>query len=131
MEQKNKFKNVVVNKLPKSEVEIEAEIIATALDEARNTAIKEMSETLEIPGFRVGHVPENIVVRHIGDMKLLERAAAIVIDAEYGNIISEHNVRAIGMPKITITKLAPGNPMSFKAITAVLPKVELEDYKTI
>jgi len=131
MEQKNKFQNVSVKKLPKSEVEIEAEIIAEGLDNARATAIKQIMETVEVPGFRVGHAPENIVIQNVGEMKIMERAAAIVLNAEYGNIVAEHGIKAIGMPKITITKLAPGNPMGFKAITAVLPEITLENYKEI
>lgn len=128
---KNKFENVKVKKLPKSEVEIEADIIASALTEAREIAIKKAQETLEIPGFRVGHVPANVVIKQVGEMKLLEQAAGIALDAEYGNIISEHGIRAIGMPKITITKLAPGNPLSFKIVTTVLPEISLENYSEI
>lgn len=128
---KNKFENVKIKKLPKSEVEIEADIVASALTEAREMAVKKAQETLEIPGFRVGHVPANVVVKQVGEMKILEQAAGIALDAEYGNIIAEHNIRAIGMPKITITKLAPGNPLSFKIITTVLPEISLTNYSEI
>lgn len=131
MKNKHKFQNVEIRKLPKSEVEIEAEITAEALDEARKTSIKELMQTVEIPGFRVGHAPENVLVKNIGEMKILERAASILLDTEYGNIIGEHDIKAIGMPKITITKLAPGNPMGFKAVTAVLPEVSLDTYTKI
>lgn len=128
---KNKFENVKVTKLPKSEVEIEAEIAADVLTQAREVAIKQTKETLEIPGFRVGHVPTDVVIKQVGEMNLLERAASIVLDAEYGNILSEHNIKAIGMPKITITKLALGNPLGFKIITTVLPEFSFDKYSEI
>lgn len=128
---KNKFQNVKITKLPKSEVEIEAEIVAESLALARETAIKQTKETLEIPGFRVGHVPTDVVIKQVGEMNLLERAAGIVLDAEYGNILSEHNIKAIGMPKITITKLALGNPLGFKIITTVLPEFSFDKYSEI
>ena len=128
---KNKFENVKVSKLPKSQVEIEAEIAASALKTAHETAIKQSKETLEIPGFRVGHAPENMIIKHVGEMKLLEQAAGIALDTEYGNILTEHNIRAIGMPKITITKLALGNPLGFKIITTVLPEISFDSYSEI
>lgn len=128
---KKKFVNVKISKLPKSEVEIEAEIVAEAIAEAREIALKKTKETLEIPGFRVGHVPTDVAIKHVGEMHLLEQAASIVLDAEYGNIVTEHGIKAIGMPKITVTKLAPGNPLGFKIITAVLPEFSFDTYSEI
>ncbi len=128
---KKKFQNVSIKKLPNSEVEIEAEIIAEELDSARTIALKQIKETVEIPGFRVGHAPENIVASQVGEMKILEKAVGILLDTIYGEIVMENNIRAIGMPKITITKLARGNPVGFKALTAVLPEVVLKNYSDI
>ena len=43
----------------------------------------------------------------------------------------EKKIDAIGKPEIQITKLASGNPLEFKIITAVVPEVKLPDYKKI
>lgn len=131
MEGKKKFQNVTVKKLPRSEVEIEAEISAEAMEEARAAALAEFMQNAEVPGFRAGRAPENIVSAHVGEMKILERAAVIILDSQYGNIVAEQGLHAIGMPEITITKLAAGNPLGFRAVTAVLPEVSLSGYAAI
>jgi FKBP-type peptidyl-prolyl cis-trans isomerase (trigger factor) len=69
-----------------------------------------------------------VVRRHIGEMRLLEQAAGIVLDKYYGQIIEDLGIRAVGAPKITVTKLAQGNPLGFRATTAVFPEVVLKNY---
>ncbi len=122
---------VNVKKLPKSEVEIEAEIEASLLDTARNKAIKKFSETLEIQGFRKGHIPEKVIVDNVGEKRLLEEAAEIAINEAYPKILEELKLEAIGRPEVHILKLAFGNPLLFKIKTAFLPEFELPDYRKI
>jgi len=47
----------------------------------------------------------------------------------YADILVDHSIDAIGQPKVQITKIAKNSPLGFKIVTAVLPKVELKDYK--
>src|SRR3989338_8465288 len=49
----------------------------------------------------------------------------------YMKLLGEEKIDAIGRPTITITKIARGNPLGVKIVTAVFPKVELPDYKKI
>jgi trigger factor len=42
--------------------------------------------------------------------------------------VTDHAIKAIGKPEITVTKLAPGNPLGFKIKTAVMPEITLPDY---
>ncbi|MEK7117969.1 MAG: trigger factor [Patescibacteria group bacterium] len=127
----NKKYKVEIKKLPKSEVEIGGEIAASLLSEARKKAIKKFSEKLDLPGFRKGHVPENIVLEKISEREILEEAANILLNEFYPKIILDEKLDAIGRPKVSITKLALGNPLEFTVITAVLPEFELPEYKKI
>lgn len=120
-----------VKKLPKSEVEIQAEFDAELLTNAHKSAIKKYSQTIDLPGFRKGHVPENIVVEKIGTAALLEDAAEIVLNEFFPEILKEEKLDTIGKPRVNITKIALGNPLIVTIQTSVLPDFELPKYKEI
>lgn len=120
-----------VKKLPKSEVEIEVSLPADFLVSARKKALEMFTLSIEVDGFRKGKVPENIVLEKVGESKLLEETADILLKEHFPKIIEEEKLDIIGRPKISITKLAIGNPFEFKAEFAVMPEIELPDYKEI
>ena len=122
---------VKTKKLPKSEVEIEISLPADFLDSGKKKAIKMFSDSLDISGFRKGHIPENIVVEKVGEGKILEEAADIILKEHFPKIIEQEKLDIIGRPNISITKLALGNPVEIKATFAVVPSFELPDYKKI
>ena len=117
--------------LPNSEVEIIGEISAEIFMSGRNKAVKEFSEKVEMDGFRKGKIPEDIMIKNLGMEVILEKMAVIALEKEYPKIISEHKIKAIGRPEITLTKLAENNPLGFKVTTSILPEITLPDYKKI
>jgi len=122
---------VKTKKLQKSEVEIEVSLPADFLASARKKAIEMIGLSLDISGFRKGHVPENVVVERVGEGKILEEASDILLREHFPKIIGQEKLDIIGRPKISVTKLALHNPFELKAIFAVLPEFELPDYKKI
>jgi trigger factor len=122
---------VKIKKLPRSEVEMEITLPADFLASARKKAIKNFCENLEISGFRKGHVPENIVLEKMGEGRIMEEAVDLLLNEHFPQIILQEKTDIIGRPKISVTKLALGNPVEFKAVFAVMPKFEICDYKKI
>lgn len=97
-----------------------------------------LSEENDIEGFRRSKAPYDIVKNRFGEMAIYERAAELAIRQNYTELwqkaASETQKKEfipIGKPEITITKLAPGNDLEFKIKMALLPEVELPDYKLI
>ncbi len=125
------YQNIKIEPLAGSKVKISGEISTPAFEKARKAAIEHAKNSAEIPGFRAGKAPENLVINHVGDIKILERAAESVINDVYADIIDDHKVRAIGMPTISITKIAAGNPLGFVLETFVMPEISLSNYKTL
>jgi len=125
------FMKKTIKKLPQSKIEIEVEIPADEWESFLNEAAKELSRSLKIDGFRPGSAPRNIVEREVGPAKILERGSELAVRKTYAQIIIEDKIEAIGQPKITITKLAQGNPLIFKAEVVVLPEIKLADYVKI
>lgn len=122
---------ISIKKLEKSEIEIDGEIEASVFDKFWTKAVKKLSNEVKIDGFRTGNIPEDILVKNIGEDTILDEAAELALREEYPKIIIENKIEAIGRPKITISKIAKGNPLGYKIITAVLPTITLPDYKTI
>lgn len=115
--------------LANSEVEIEVSISVELLQSHRGHALKHINDRLEIDGFRKGHVPESILVAKIGELKILGEVAEDVINHIVPEIIESEKIKMIGYPNITFTKLAPGNPVEFKMRAALMPEIELPDYR--
>lgn len=115
--------------------ESQARITAT-LDTAdfatyRGQALQNLADKVTINGFRKGNVPENILVQHVGEAAILDEMAHLAITASFGQLVQEHNVRAVGRPEISITKLAPGNPLEFTVTTDIMPEITLPDYRVL
>jgi trigger factor len=124
-------KAFTVTKEPGSQVKIVGEIPFSELEGERSAAIKDLGQQVELDGFRKGHVPENILVKHLGEMTILSEMAERTIHHMYGHIIEEHKIDAIGYPKIEITKLAPENPLGISITVAIVPTITLPDVKKI
>ncbi len=120
-----------IKELTNGEVEITGSISQEIFEKHRPTALKNISKNMEIAGFRKGHIPENVLIQKVGDGAVLEETAEITLREELPKIIVDKKIDTIGRPSISITKLAKGNPLEFKATIAVMPKIELPDFKTI
>ena len=117
--------------LPDSEVEIECEIGHEAVAGYREQAIAGLQKELNLPGFRPGHVPEAMVMKHVGDHGLFAEMAELAINDSFHNILTESKQNFISLPNVELTKIALGNPVTFKIVGQVMPEIDLADYKKI
>ncbi|MEX0931021.1 MAG: trigger factor, partial [Candidatus Paceibacterota bacterium] len=120
-----------VSKEEKSQVHITGEIPYEELEKYRAASIAALGKNIEIDGFRKGHIPEERLIERIGESTLLGDMAERTLAKVYPMVIKQHNIEAIGNPQIQVTKLAPKNPLGFTATVAVMPTIELSDYKNI
>jgi trigger factor len=120
-----------ITTLPKSQVSIDVSVPHEQFQTYREKAIARLGENLELPGFRKGKVPQNMLEKSLPEMAVMEEMANIAINDHFPKIIMEEKIDAIGRPEIKITKVAPGNPFEFTATVAVVPEVTLPDYKKI
>lgn len=122
-------KQFTIEKQDGSQVQITGEIPFTELAKHRASAIAALGKDIEIDGFRKGHVPEKVLVEKLGEMRILSEMAERTLAKVYPEAVKEHNLEVIGYPQVSITKLAPDNPMGFTATVAVVPEITLPDYK--
>lgn len=117
--------------MPGSEVLIEGEVSEELVLKHRANALKNIQKNAEAPGFRKGHVPENILVERIGELTILGEAGEEALNEVFPSIIESEKLVVLGSPEVAITKLAPGNPLGFRMTVSVLPVVKLPNYKKI
>lgn len=126
-----KIQNLEINKKDKSIIEIKGEVDTSDFEASREEAIEKLSSHVEVDGFRKGKVPKEMAIKKLGDQIILEEMAQITLSKAYPQIVTENKIDAIGYPQISITKLAKGNPLGFTILTAVIPEINLPDYKKL
>lgn len=126
--------------LPQSEAEIKITIPFSEFEPHLARAATLISEEIEIEGFRRGKAPYDMVKNRVGEAKIYEQAAELAVRKTYPDVLRKlvdekkeagENFIPIGKPSVTITKLAPKNDLEYTIKLALLPAVELPDYKEI
>jgi len=124
-------KAFTVEELENSQVKISGELPFAELQSERNASLVALGKNLEIDGFRKGHIPSQVLEKHLGEMTILTEMAERAISHSYPHIVEAHKLEVIGQPQIEIKKIAKDNPFGFSITVAVLPKFTLPDYKAI
>lgn len=127
----NLIMQINIAKLPKSQIQIQIELLPQEWESNLDKAAAELSKNLNIQGFRPGKAPRGLVEEKIGSQKIYEEAAQMAIRETYVKIIMEKNLEILGQPKIEILKLAIGNPLVFKATAAIMPEIKIGPYRKI
>lgn len=118
-------------KIKNSEAEIEGEIPWKTLEGHKLDVLEELRREFAAPGFRKGHVPMDVFIKHVDEHHILEDAAERALQDEYPLLIEEHKLEPLGRPEVTITKLASGNPLGFRVRVGIVPEVKLPNYLKI
>jgi FKBP-type peptidyl-prolyl cis-trans isomerase (trigger factor) len=122
---------IKVNKLPKSEVELTVVVDEKEFASYHDKGFKRVQETMEVDGFRKGNATEDAIVKKYGEMIILEEMANMALRDAYVKAIEEEKLSPITEPKVTITKLAKGNPLEMTIIVTLMPELELPAYKKL
>ncbi|MGM0880016.1 MAG: trigger factor [Bacillota bacterium] len=107
------------------DVEVEAEQVAQALDQA----FKKVVQKVNVPGFRKGKVPRGIFESRFGIESLYQDAIDILLPDAYSDAVKENNLQPVDRPEIDVEQFAKGQTFKFKAKVIVKPEVTLGDYK--
>lgn len=119
---------VTTQRLPESQVLLEIEVDPDQMQRSLDKAYRRLVQRIEVPGFRKGKTPRDMLERHVGRDRLVREANEILIPEVYDQAIEEQDIHAIAQPSIELVEI---EPLSFKATVAVRPTVDLGDYKSI
>ena len=116
-----------VKELSASENEIE---ILLKFDDVKTdieAEVKKQTKNIQVPGFRKGKVPKNILKKRFGDSLEFE-ASEKIANKHFWEIAKEKNLNPIGQPTMTDFDFKPGEDLNFKVKYEILPQIELKDY---
>jgi trigger factor len=91
---------------------------------------EEAKKTAEVPGFRPGKAPRQVVETRFGRV-FRERALDRIRYRAYDRAVREHNIKAIRVPEFQDISYEKGQPFTFQAKVEVIPDVTLPEYKGI
>ncbi|MEN6357002.1 MAG: trigger factor [Armatimonadota bacterium] len=113
------------------EVELHIQVDAEKVDAAIDETYAKLGKSTNIPGFRKGKAPR-VVLEHVLDQEAVkERAADILLKGAYMEALEESKLDPYAPADVDIVKFELGEPLEFKALVPLEPKVELGDYKGI
>ena len=115
----------------KNEVKLEFTIEAEKFEQGMKTVYQKNARYFNIPGFRKGKAPYNIVEKHYGPEIFYEDAFNEVVPEVYEEAIKANNLEVVSSPKIDITQMEKGKELVFTAVVQIKPEVKLGKYKGI
>lgn len=121
--------NAKVEKLDNSKVKLEITIEAEKFEEGLQKAFFKNAKYFNIPGFRKGKAPRNIVEKHYGAEVLYEDAFNMIVPQIYDEVVAENALEVVSNPEIDITQIEKGKDLIFTATVTVKPEVKLGKYK--
>ncbi len=123
--------NSKVEKLETNKVKLEIEVDAARFEEGMKKSYLKNVKRFNVPGFRKGKAPRQIIENYYGEGVLYEDAINEVCPEAYDAAIEEHNLEPVDRPEIDILQIGGGENLIFTATVTVKPEVELGDYKGI
>ena len=119
------FVRVSTERIPGSQVVLEIEIEPDQMERSLDRAYRRLVQRAEIPGFRKGKAPRDMLERHVGRERLVHEALDMLIPEAYNKALDEQQIEAIDQPRLDIVQ---EEPLVFKATVPIRPTVRLADY---
>ena len=120
-----------VENLEHNMAKVTIEVEAAKLDDAIKQAFNKKKGQFNVPGFRKGKVPFQLIAKEYGVEIFYEDAANILIPDAYAEAMKDTDLEIVSRPEIDVTQLEKGKDFIFTATFALKPEVTLGDYKGI
>ena len=123
--------SVQVENLEKNTAKLTIEVPAEKFEEAVQHSYNKNKGKFNIPGFRKGKAPFNMIKKMYGVGVFYEDAVDEVIDASYPDTAKESGLEIVSRPSISIEEIEEGKAFVYTAVVAVKPEVTLGEYKGV
>ena len=120
-----------VEKLEKNTAKLTIEVPAEKFDAAVKNAYNKSKSRFNIPGFRKGKAPFEMIKKMYGAGVFFEDAANEVIDESYPDAAKESGLVIVSRPTVDVTQIEEGKDFIYTAVVAVKPEVTLGQYKGV
>lgn len=104
---------------------------AAIVNQAFKDAVKKIANEANIPGFRKGKAPRNIVEMHFGKDTVKGEAFEIVANKVYGQALNQENLVPVDEPKVEDSVFEEGKDLELTVKVTLKPEPELGQYKEL
>ncbi len=123
------------SKLPGSQVSLDIEIPGVRSQQAYEKVITTYMRSAQIPGFRRGKIPRQVIMQRIGAVQLKAAALEDLIQANFEAAIQQEAINALGGIQLQspmeelLTQFQPGEALTFTVSVEVPPDVSIKKYQ--
>jgi trigger factor len=125
---------VTQEKLEQSRIGLQIEVTGDQTTKYYEQAIKKLTTSANIPGFRKGKIPRQVILQRMGQAQIKAMALEALLEPAINDAIKQEAVPAIGNYQITsnfdelLVGYVPGQSLTFSATVDVPPAVTLGTY---
>ncbi|MGB3298727.1 MAG: trigger factor [Phormidesmis sp.] len=126
---------VTQEKLPEAQVGLEIEVPAELTKQSYEKVLQDYMRSANIPGFRKGKVPRQILIQRIGTLQLKAAALEDLLQKAIDQAVKQEEIDALGNYQLRsefeklIGEYEPGKVLTVSASVDVPPRVTLGEYK--
>ena len=121
--------NTTIEKQPENVVKVDIEIPAKDAVNYYNDAAKRLAQYVNIPGFRKGKAPRNIVEQNIGEERIKHEALENALPRIFSQVIKENDFDVVAQPYVESYDFKIGEDLKIVAKLELRPEVTLGQYK--
>ena len=106
---------------------ISQEQIKPELDRVFNS----VKQTLNVPGFRKGHLPRPVFNQKFGEEALYQDTLNALLPAAYEAAVKEAEIEVVAQPQFDVASMEKGQDWTITAEVVTKPEVKLGEYKNL
>ncbi|WOB45171.1 trigger factor [Thermoleptolyngbya oregonensis NK1-22] len=126
---------VTQEKLPASRLGLEIEIPSESTSQAYEKTLQQFIRNANIPGFRKGKVPRQVVLQRYGIRSIKATAIEELIEDSLRQVLEQEKIDALGNAELRssleelVEQYEPGKPLTVSLSIDVAPTAKLVNYK--
>ena len=113
----------------------QAEVVVTIAPEDIETQyqknLREAIKDLDVPGFRKGKAPKNVIERHIDENKLWEITLNDIVEDTLPKALDENKLKALRTIQVTKDKHQSGEEFTYRAKVELMPELPPYNHNNI
>lgn len=110
------------------QLKVTVEVPEERVEQQMKRTAREIARSVDIPGFRRGRVPYNIIVQRVGRSALRNEAVEEILEPVFEETLAEIDVTPYAQPQLEDMEM---EPMVIRFTIPMEPTVELGDYRSI
>jgi len=117
-----------VKKLEGTSRQIDIELPRETVDKVFDEVLQDIRKKSQIPGFRPGKAPLEMVQK-MHQQDAMDEVARRLVPMAYEQALSKHEMKPVNFPEVTDVNFGPSGTLTFRAKVDVHPEIKLQKYK--